>query len=128
MRKAKTFAKRITEWDLMIGNLKPHLQEMPYLQEIVTALEALIAAARTLDSEQEVARGKLHDAVHQRQDLERQGEILRSRAASHIRGSLGFTSDDLVKFGLRPRPRLTAPRKRRSKKGKPAEPPAPPAQ
>lgn len=125
MRKAQTFAKRIVEWDLLIANLRPHLEEMPYFQEIVTELEALIARAKTLDSQQEVARGILHDAVHQRQDVERQGEILRRRAASHLRGSFGFTSDDLTKFGVRPRPRPTAQRK--SKK-KPAGPPAAPPQ
>ena len=57
MRKAQTFAKKITEWELLNANIKPHLQDMPYLQEIVTALEALIAEAKGLDSQQEVARG-----------------------------------------------------------------------
>ena len=127
MRKAQTFAKRIVEWDLLIANLKPHLEEMPYLQEIVTELETLVATAKALDSQQEVARGVLQDAVHQRQDIEREGEVLRRRAASHLRGSFGFTSDDLVKFGVRPRPRPTAPRKSKKKK-KPADTPAPPAQ
>jgi hypothetical protein len=97
---------------------------MPYLQEIVTELDALIATAKTLDSQQEVARGVLQDAVHQRQDVERQGEVLRRRAASHLRGSFGFTSNDLVKFGVRPR--KTGPRPRTVKK--PVTPPTPPAQ
>lgn len=124
MRKAQTFAKKIVEWELLIGNLRPHLGEMPYLQEILMELEALITTAKTLDSQQEVARGVLQEAVHQRQDVERQGEILRRRAASHLRGSFGFTSNDLVKFGVRPR--KTGPRTRKVKK--PAEPPAPPSQ
>ena len=57
MRKAQTFAKKITEWELLNINIKPHLQDMPYLQEIVTALDALIAEAKGLDSQQEAARG-----------------------------------------------------------------------
>src|SRR3954467_4999545 len=56
MRKAQAFAKKITEWELTNPNLKPPLQEMPYLQEIVTALEALIAEAKGLDSQQEASR------------------------------------------------------------------------
>jgi hypothetical protein len=51
----------------------------------------------------DVARGQLQDLVHQRQALETQGETLRRRAGSVLKGSLGFTSDDLVKFGIRPR-------------------------
>jgi len=121
VRKAQTFAKKITEWELLNSNIKPHLQEMPYLQEIVTALDALIAEAKGLDSEQEAARGQMQDVVHRRQAVEKQGEALRRRAASHLRGTFGFTSDELVRFGVRPR--KTGPRGPRK-----AQPPgAPPA-
>lgn len=108
MRKSQTFAKKITEWELLNTNIKPHLAEMPYLQEIVTALEALIAEARGFDSQQEVARGQLQDLTHKRQEAEKLGETLRRRATSHLKGSFGFTSDELVRFGVRPR--KTGPR------------------
>ncbi|MFL6259026.1 MAG: hypothetical protein ACJ76Y_04880 [Thermoanaerobaculia bacterium] len=121
MRKAQTFAKKITEWELLNTNIKPHLQEMPYLQEIVTALDALIAEAKSVDSQQEAARGQWEDLVHRRQSVEKEGESLRRRAASHLRGSFGFTSDQLVKFGVRPR--KTGPRGPR--KAKPAANPNP---
>ena len=118
MRKAQAFAKKITEWELINTNLKPHLQEMPYLQEIVTALEALIAEAKGLDSQQEASRSQFQDLVHRRQEVEKKGEVLRGRAASHLRGSFGFTSDELVKFGVRPlKTGLRGPRK-----AKPAAP------
>jgi hypothetical protein len=122
MRKAQTFAKKITEWELLNANIKPHLAEMPYLQDIVTELEALIAEAKGFDSQQEVARAQLQDLVHKRQAAEKHGETLRRRATSHLKGSFGFTSDDLVKFGVRPR--KTGPRGPR--KSKPVVPPANP--
>jgi len=112
MRKAQTFAKKITEWELVNANIEPHLAEMPHLQEIVTAIQALIAEAKGLDAEQEVARGRFQDVIHKRQDVEKRGETLRRRAASHLKGSFGFSSDELVKFGVRPRP--TGPRKRKA--------------
>lgn len=121
MRKAKAFAKKITEWELLSSNLKPHLAEMPFLQEIVDELDALIARARALDLEQELARGRLQDAVHQRQEVEKQGERLRGRAAAHLKGRFGFGSDDLVQFGLRPARGVRGPRK-----AKPAEATTPP--
>jgi hypothetical protein len=108
MRKSKTFAKKITAWELMIGNIKPHLPEMPYLQEIVTALDMLIAEAKDVDSEQESARGQWEGLVHRRQGVEKAGEALRRRAAAHLRGRFGFTSDALLRFGVRPR--QTGPR------------------
>ena len=103
MRKAIQYARRSNRWELLSTNLKPHLAEMPFLQELITSLDALAAQANALDKVQEVARSAFQDAIHRRQELEKQGELLRRRAESHIRGSLGFTSDDLVKFGIQPR-------------------------
>jgi hypothetical protein len=126
MRKAQSFAKKITEWELLNANIKPHLQEMPFLQEIVTELEGLITEAKGLDSQQEVARGQLQDLVHKRQEAEKQGESLRRRATSHLKGSFGFNSNELVKFGVRPR--KTGARGPNKNKRKPAEqPPVNPA-
>src|SRR3954447_14835772 len=123
MRKAQTFAKKITEWELLNANIKPHLAEMPHLQEIATELDSLVTEAKSLDSQQEVSRGQLQDLTHRRQAVETRGESLRRRAAAHLHGSFGFTSDELVKFGVRPR--KTGPRgPRKSKKAKeiPANP------
>ncbi len=125
MRKAQAFAKKITEWELLNTNIKPHLPDMPYLQDIVTALDALIVEAKGLDSQQEMARGQLQDLTHKRQEAEKQGETLRRRAASHLKGSFGFTSDELVRFGLRPR--KTGPRGPRQPKQPPVETPVSPA-
>jgi hypothetical protein len=125
MRQAQTFAKKITEWELLSANIKPHLADMPYLQDIVTQLDALIADAKGFDSQQEVARGQLTDLVHKRQEAEKQGETLRRRAASHLKGSFGFTSDDLVKFGVRPRKTgARGPRKTKPENPPPATTPA----
>jgi len=127
MRKAQSFAKKITEWELLNANIKPHLPEMPYLQEIVTELESLIAEAKGLDSQQEVARGQLQDLVQKRQEAEKQGESLRRRAASHLKGSFGFNSNELVKFGVRPRKTGTRGPNSKSRKKPAGQPPVNPA-
>ena len=124
MRQAQQFANRITNWEVFNSNLKPFLPELPFLQSISTEMETLITEAKSLDSEQEIARGRLQEIVHRRQELEKRGDDLRNRAASHLKGTFGFTSDALVKFGVRPR--KTGPRGPR--KAKPAPTPAPAAQ
>ena len=123
MRKALVFAKRTNTWELISASLKPHLAEMPYLKDIVTALDGLITQGKSLDTAQEMARGQLQDAVHQRQKLEKQGESLRRRAEAHLKGNFGFTSDDLVKFGIRPR--KSGSRGPRQKKPVETPPPTP---
>jgi hypothetical protein len=63
------------------------------------------------------------DVVHRRQEVEKKGQVLRGRAASHLRGSFGFSSDELVKFGVRPLKAGTrGPRKAKPAAATPADP------
>ncbi|HEX3555325.1 MAG TPA: hypothetical protein VIA62_19035 [Thermoanaerobaculia bacterium] len=119
MRSANVFGAKITNWDLANTNVKPHLAEMPQVQPLQAELEAVIVEARSLDSRQELARSQARDLTRQRQDIEKRGEDLRRRIASHLRGTFGFTSEQLVQFGVNPRPRV-------SRRKKPVETPAPP--
>jgi hypothetical protein len=117
MRKANVFSEKITNWDLASTNVKPFLADMPQVVPLQTELDSVIVAARGLDSRQELARSQARDLTHQRQEIEKKGEDLRRRIASHLRGTFGFTSEQLGQFGVNPRPRVI----RRKKKAAPAE-------
>src|SRR3954464_10648268 len=99
MRKAIQFAKRTNKWELLSTNLKPHLAEMPFLQDLITALDGLVVQGKALDTVQEVARSAFQDAVHKRQELEKQGELLRRRGWAHPPGSFRVTSAAPAKVG-----------------------------
>lgn len=116
MRRANTYTARTGTWEMMSTNLKPHLADMPFLQPIVTELDALIVDGKSLDSEQEVARKQLTEITHRRQEIEKRGEQLRTRISAHLKGSFGYTSDQLIQFGISPRPRVV----RRKKQLQPA--------
>jgi hypothetical protein len=116
MRAAKTLGHKIVNWELSNNNIKPYLEEMPYLKPIQGDLESLIGRAKDLDSRQEVARGLMRELTRERQDVEKEAEDLRRRLASHLRGSLGFTNEKLIQFGINPRPRATRPRSSKKKK------------
>ena len=118
MRSITIFAKTVTNWLLLHGNLQPHLAEMPHLQPFSTELNEVITEARSLDAEQEIARGKLKELIRRRREVEKRGESVRRRVASHLKGTFGFTSEQLIQFGVTPRPTKTRPRKT-------AQPPAP---
>jgi hypothetical protein len=121
MRKANVFGAKSTNWVLVSTNLKPHLADMPQVQPLNAELEALIGEAHDVDGRLELARGLARDLTHQRQDIEKRGEALRLRIASHLRGTFGFTSEQLVQFGINPRPRVT---RRKKAVDTPAPPPA----
>ncbi len=108
MRKAVTLARRSSRWELLSVNVTPLLPVMPFLQKLVSELDSVIAEAKALDVEQEEARGRLQDIIHRRQSLEARGESVRRRTAAHLRGVFGFTSEELLKFGVQPR--KTGPR------------------
>jgi hypothetical protein len=106
MARAKALSTKIRSWDLLNESLKPLLSEMPHMQLLQGELQGMLDGARSLDSEQEGARSKLRDLVRRRQEAERQGEIVRRRVEAHLRGTFGYTDEGLIKFGIKPRPRV----------------------
>jgi hypothetical protein len=106
MRKANSFAAKKNSWELLSANMRPHLTDMPFLQPMAAELDGVITEANVLDSEQELARKRLSDIIHRRQELEKQGEKIRTRIGAHLKGNFGFTSDELIQFGIAPRPRV----------------------
>jgi hypothetical protein len=107
MRSANSFASKITSWELLATNIQPLLPDLPFLQAFYNQLQALIVLARELDSQQETARGEARELTRRRQEVEREGENLRARAMAHLRATYGFTSEQLIRFGINPRPRTT---------------------
>lgn len=114
-RSANRFSVRMTDLQLMSNNLEPKLEEMEFLRPLHAEISALVVEGRQLEADQENARKVLTELVRRRQELEKKGETLRLRAAAMLRGAFGFTSEELIPFGIRPRARNTAPRKRKAK-------------
>jgi len=106
MARAKVLSSRVRSWDLLNDSLQPLLQEMPHLQPLQVELQEVLSGVRGIDAEQEEARSKLRDLVFRRQQLERQGEVARRRVEAHLRGTFGYTNEELIKFGVKPRPRV----------------------
>lgn len=123
MRTDRTFGDKVGNWKVVNTNLEPHLQEMPHLQPLHTEMDGLITEAEAHDAEQEAARGRLRQLAAKRRDIERRGQALRSRMAAHLKGTFGYTSEQLIQFGLNPL--KTTGRKRPERKKKTAEAPAP---
>ena len=120
MRKADLFSIRVNNWQLMKSNLEPRLPEYPQFGAMHGELSTIVVDARQLESDQEIARKQFTELVRRRQELERRGEDIRRRLAALLRGTFGFTSEELIPFGINPLPRNTAPRKSKKKKAEAA--------
>ncbi len=120
--KGQSYAEKHSRWQVLITNAKPGVQDMPYIETDVTALEQKLGDVRALESKQEDLRSQVRDLVKQIQTATRDGEKIRSRLGATLKGKYGFQSDALVKYGFKPRPQTI-----RRGAGKPATEP-PPAQ
>lgn len=120
-RSADGFSIRMNNLQLMSNNLGPKLEKMEFLRPIHEEITTLVVDGRQLEADQENARKQFTELVRRRRELEKRGEELRLRAAAMLRGAFGFTSEELIPFGIRPRPRNTAPRTRKTKAEKQAE-------
>ncbi len=117
MRSAKNFGNIVNNWALLNDNLKPRVEELgPQAQTLQVELDGVLGRARALENRQEQARAEFHQLTRDRQELEKEGEVLRRRLSSFVRGTYGFTSEQLIPFGIQPRPRNSAPRRTRKKK------------
>ena len=116
----KTLAKNIADWELLDAALKPHLTDMPFINDKAQELQALIAEAKGLDVKQQDLRGALQETVRLRKELEKRGKDARGRIGAFLKGNLGFDNQTLLGFGIQPR------RPRRKKTPAPTPTPTPP--
>lgn len=105
MQDANNLSVRIRSWEFLDESLQPHITEM-VLQPLQAEIKSVIGEAKGLHNEQEALKSQLRDITQRRREIERQGEILRRRVEAHLRGSFGHTSEKLISFGVKPRPRV----------------------
>ncbi len=101
--KGQSSAEKISRWAVAASNMREHLEEMPHVATDLAEMDAVIAEARTLESQQEAVRGAAREVTAQLQELAKNGEKLRSRLRAHLQAKFGPTSESLLKFGFRPR-------------------------
>ena len=114
-----SFAKTVSDCELMKDALEPHLTEMPHLASEHGELTAFLGEVKSLNARQKELTGELRQITRLRQEAELRGQDLRSRVASLIRGKLGFKNENLLAFGI--------PLRRKPRRKKTAEPPVEPA-
>ncbi|HYO11786.1 MAG TPA: hypothetical protein VE685_01155 [Thermoanaerobaculia bacterium] len=98
-----SFARTVSDCELMKAALEPLLGEMPHLAAEHEELGAFLDHVRELGRQQEDLKGQLRQMTRLRQEAERQGQDLRSRVAAQLRGKLGFKNETLLRFGVPPR-------------------------
>jgi len=105
-------SERTTRWDVLVTNLKPELSGMPHVADDLKKLEDMLTEARTLETQREDLRSQAQKATGQLKQVLRDGDKLRTRLGSNLKGKLGFSDETLVKYGFRPRSTTVRRRKK----------------
>ena len=121
--KGQSLAEKLSRWTVTASNIREHLEEIPHVAGDLAVMDGMVTEARTLESQQEALRGQAREITAQLRELAKEGDKLRSRLRSHLQAKFGPTSENLLKFGFRPR---RTPRRKPSTEA--PETPAPPTQ
>lgn len=120
--KGQSLAEKLSRWELLVTNSK--LDPQPHLAADLASLEALLTQGRAIESRQEALRSQARALNTELRKIGAQGEKLRARLGASMQGMLGFDSNELVKFGFKPRKPPVRKRKPAPEPETPA--PAPP--
>ena len=105
MSTPRSIRESLVDWQQMLDNLAPRLAELPHLLPLHTELAALVAAATALESERSIQEARLREVNHERTVAHTQGRDLRNRLVAGLQGTFGPESEQLIEFGINPRPR-----------------------
>jgi hypothetical protein len=101
----RSIQESIADWEVMHSNLAPQIDEMPHLGTDREALQSLITEVKALESEQEVHKATLRETNRKRAELLRRGRDLTGRITASLRGHFGPESEQLIRYGIKPRQR-----------------------
>ncbi len=123
----RTFTVLVQEWRLLIEHARPLLAAAPHLAEHYAALEAVVQQGEAFQALDEMARAQRRSATQRRREMTAQGVDLRARLAGGLVQKYGPKSEELIAFGVGPRPRKLNRGKKEETPVPAPVPPVPPA-
>ncbi len=101
----KTFSQKVQEWRFVVDQTRPLLADVPHLGPEHAKLEALVQRVEALFKRAEDGRAAQLAANQLRREATTDGTESRARIASALLAHFGTKNEELVAFGVNPRPR-----------------------
>jgi hypothetical protein len=105
IQQGKALDDRVGRWRILLGNVQEILDSVPYIVDDVDELQQIDNQVRDLRVEIASLQARLQGATRTLRLLADRGDRVRARLGASLRGRYGFTSESLLRFGLKPRPR-----------------------
>ena len=100
--KGHSSGQRTGRWEVLLNNLRPSLADMPHLADDFKALEALLPQARSLQTQREDLRSQASVLSKSLEKVLKEGDQIRARIVSTLKGKFGFTDATLGRYGIKP--------------------------
>ncbi len=108
--KGNSLSEKFSRWQVLVNNLKESVA-LPNLDHAIAELEGMLSQARALQDRYEDLRTQAREVRAALAQLGRRGDKARGRLGAHLRGTFGYTSESLHRYGFKP----NAVTRRRSK-------------
>lgn len=102
--KGQTLSEKIGRWEVLAVQLaEDDVSQLPaHETEQLASLQEALLEARQIGVRQEAARAVLRGLGNELRQLVRKGDGVRGRLGASLKGRLGFTADQLVRYGFTP--------------------------
>ncbi len=97
-----SLSERITRWQVLAQNLRES-EGLDHVAPDLQQLEERMAEARNVQNLLEDLRSQLRAQAARVRKLAIEGDSIRARIGASLRSKHGFTSEALIKYGLKPR-------------------------
>lgn len=99
----KSLAERTGRWDKLVQNVPTLEAELPHLAPDLRDLTAVLAEVKDLRNRQMKIQAESAEITRKLRERLRAGDRLRGRIGAILRGSFGFDSLRLSRYGFKPR-------------------------
>ena len=104
-QKPQSFADFMDRWTLLNNALKPIVPDFPVIAEEQLELEQVINEGELLRTSGEDARARRSKTARLRRELIQRGRGVSGRLTAAMQFKLGFSAEELIPLGIRPRRR-----------------------
>ncbi len=113
------YSEKTTRWESLLTSLST-APDLAHTEAERTELTQLLSQAKQLEIQLNGLRAQASEVTRLRREVDRQGEEIRRRLDTTIKGKYGQKSNKLKEFGLMPR---KSPRRKPESEGPPQEDP-----
>lgn len=100
-----SFAEDTVGWSMLLSSTRKHDHEVPFLKELMAELQLILKTVTALEQERLQLKARSQQITKDLDALKTRGRSVAGRIRSGIKSQYGYSSEQLIEFGMHPRRR-----------------------